>query len=503
MQRLHSPDEAARWLRARVRGSLQTDSRAVRAGDGFLAWPGATHDARRFVAAARAAGAAACLLEAEGAANVVAGAPAAPDADLALCAGLKAAAGPIAAAFFGHPSRAIDVYAVTGTNGKTSTAWWIAQALGALPQPRGCAVMGTLGLGVPPAVQPSGLTTPDAVLLQRSLREWVDRGVAACAMEASSIGLAEHRLEGTSIRVAIFTNFTQDHLDYHGSMEAYWQAKARLFDWPGLQAAVINLDDPKGAALAANWTRRKDSTAALWTVSAQRDATLRARAVRHDGGGLHFEVVEGAQSLSLQTALVGDYNVLNLLGVIGALRATGVPLADAVAACGRLQPVPGRMEQVTLPGLPLVCVDYAHTPDALDKVLSALLPLARARGGALWCVFGCGGDRDAGKRPLMGEVAGRLAQHVVVTSDNPRSEDPQAIIAQILPGLRARSAAQVLVQPDRAGAIEHSVMQSDAADVIVIAGKGHEAFQEMDGRKRPFSDIGQARAALARRGARS
>jgi len=501
MQRLHSPDEAARWLRARVRGTLQTDSRAVRAGDGFLAWPGATHDARRFVGAARAAGAAACLLEADGADTAASALPDG-DADLALCAGLKAAAGPIAAAFFDHPSRAIDVYAVTGTNGKTSTAWWIAQALAALPQRRECAVMGTLGIGVPPQVQPTGLTTPDAVLLQRSLREWVDRGVSACAMEASSIGLAEHRLEGTAIRVAIFTNFTQDHLDYHGSMEAYWQAKARLFDWPGLQAAVINIDDPKGAALAAAWGHRNDRTTALWTVSAQRDASLRAQAVRHDGHGLRFEVVEGAQSLSLQSALVGDYNVLNLLGVIGALRATGVPLADAVAACERLQPVPGRMEQVTLPGMPLVCVDYAHTPDALDKVLAALLPLARARGGALWCVFGCGGDRDAGKRPLMAAVAGRHAQQVVVTSDNPRSEDPQSIIAQILPGFGARPAAQVMVQPDRARAIEHSVMQADAADVIVIAGKGHEAFQETAGRKLPFSDIGQARAALARRGAR-
>lgn len=501
MQRLHSPDDAARWLRARVRGTLQTDSRAVRAGDGFLAWPGATHDARRFVGAARAAGAAACLLEADGI-DAVASAVTDGGADSALCTGLKAAAGPIAAAFFDHPSRAIDVYAVTGTNGKTSTAWWIAQALGALPQPRECAVVGTLGIGVPPVVQPNGLTTPDAVLLQRSLREWVDRGVSACAMEASSIGLAEHRLEGTAIRVAIFTNFTQDHLDYHGSMAAYWQAKARLFDWPGLQAAVINIDDPKGAALAAGWSDRKDGTAALWTVSAQRDATLRAQAVQHHNHGLRFDVVEGAQSLSLHTALVGDYNVLNLLGVIGALRATGVPLADAVAACERLQPVPGRMERVTLPGLPLVCVDYAHTPDALDKVLSALLPLARARGGALWCVFGCGGDRDAGKRPLMAAVAGRLAQQVVVTSDNPRSEDPKAIIAQMLPGFGTEPAAKVVVEPDRARAIEHSVMHAGAADVIVIAGKGHEAFQETDGRKLPFSDIEQAHAALARRGAR-
>ena len=501
MQRLHSPDEAARWLRARVRGTLQTDSRAVRAGDGFLAWPGATHDARRFVGAALAAGAAACLVETGVDTAGLSGDAQPGDGAVAGWAGLKAAAGAIAAAYFAHPSRAIDVYAVTGTNGKTSTAWWIAQALGALPQPRVCAVMGTLGIGVPPAVQPNGLTTPDAVLLQRSLRQLADQGVSACALEASSIGLAEHRLEGTAIRVAIFTNFTQDHLDYHGSMDAYWQAKARLFDWPGLQAAVINIDDPKGAALAANWAGRNDPTAALWTVSAQRDATLRAQAVRHHGDGLQFELVEGAQSLSVQTALVGDYNLLNLLGVIGALRATGVSLADAVAACGRLQPVPGRMQQVTLPGLPLVCVDYAHTPDALDKVLSALLPLARSRGGALWCVFGCGGDRDALKRPLMGAVAGRLAQRVVVTSDNPRSEDPQAIIGQILPGFGPHPAAQVWAEPDRGRAIDQCVRQADAADVIVLAGKGHESVQEIGGRRLPFSDLEQARAALARRGA--
>lgn len=500
MRMLHSPDEAVRWLRTRVKGSLQTDSRCVRAGDAFLAWPGASHDARRFVQNARAAGAAACVLEAQALTEEAVQAWGADDA-VAGYAQLKAASGPIAAAWFDHPSQSMDVFAVTGTNGKTSTAWWIAQALAALAPARRCAVVGTLGIGVPPALAHNGLTTPDAVLLQRSLRELLDSGVEACAMEASSIGLAEQRLDGTAIRVAIFTNFTQDHLDYHGSMDAYWHAKARLFDWPHLRAAVVNVDDPKGEALAAALGARDAAQRPeLWTVSTRREACLRARAVRLQGTGMCMELSEGESTVPLQTTLLGDYNVSNLLGVIAALRAVGVPLMQAVRACETLAPVPGRMEQIALPGQPLVCVDYAHTPDALDKVLAALSPLAHERGGRLWCVFGCGGDRDATKRPLMAAVAQRHADCLVVTSDNPRSENPQAIISQILLGFSAPQNVQV--QADRAAAIAGALAQADARDVVLIAGKGHEAVQEINGLRLPFSDLAHARDALQSRGVR-
>jgi UDP-N-acetylmuramoyl-L-alanyl-D-glutamate--2,6-diaminopimelate ligase len=340
------------------------------------------------------------------------------------------------------------------------------------------------------------MTTPDPVRLQQAFRRFADAGVRTCAIEASSIGLAEHRLAGTPIRVAVFTNFTQDHLDYHASMEAYWQAKRALFDWPGLQAAVVNIDDPQGAALHSALAGRGLD---LWSISMQQDARLQAQGVVWGDSGLRLEVVEGAEKHTLQTTMIGDYNVSNLLGVIAAQRALGVPLAQAVAACAQLAPVPGRMERLVAPGQPLVAVDYAHTPDALDKALQALRPLAVARGGRLWCVFGCGGDRDASKRPLMGAVAQHQADAVVVTSDNPRSEEPGHILHQILLGTIAGET--VRAEPDRAAAIAQVLAEADARDVVLIAGKGHEEYQETAGVRQPFSDMAQARAALERRGA--
>jgi UDP-N-acetylmuramoyl-L-alanyl-D-glutamate--2,6-diaminopimelate ligase len=484
MLTLKTPREAADWLRARVSGDVHCDSRKVGAGDGFIAWPGAATDGRKFVASALQQGAKACLVELEGSdAHGFSG-----DA-VAAYAGLKAATGPIGALFYGDPTQQLDVFAITGTNGKTSTAWWLAQALANVDVP--CGLVGTLGIGRPPHVQHTGLTTPDPVLMQRHFRRFADEGAKACAIEASSIGIVERRLDGTRIRVAGFTNFTQDHLDYHGSMQAYWAAKAELFRWPGLQAAVVNIDDEKGLELRDDL---QGGAIDLWTVSCSAPARLQAHEIGYTAQGLRFAVVEGTDRHLLQTQLIGQYNVSNLLGVIGMMRAAGVPLAAAVAACAHLLPVPGRMERIHAAGQPLVAIDYAHTPDALDKALQALRPLAAQRGGELWCVFGCGGDRDATKRPLMAAVAEKDADRVVVTSDNPRTEKPEAIISQILLGLS--HADVVEVEADRARAIAGTIAAAQPADVILLAGKGHEDYQEIAGVKHAFSDQEHARAAL-------
>ena len=561
LHRLDSVADALDWLRARGVRTLTTDSRRVVAGvpgAAFIAWPGYALDGRRFVPAALAAGASACLVEAEGAAQLLTDVASSPK--VAALAGLKAATGALASAFMGTPSARLKVIAITGTNGKTSTAWWLAQALTALGQR--CGVIGTLGVGEPPATLPvgqlaqaapavqaaqassapaliaitfTGLTTPDPVTLQAGLKQFADAGFTACAIEASSIGLSEQRLTGTQIATAVFTNFTQDHLDHHGSMANYWQAKAALFAWPGLRAAVLNVDDAQGAVLAqtlqalppaSGSAPASASTSApptqsapdVWTCSITGAARLRATALRYEGGGLCFDLheqrPEGEVRVGVTTQLIGAYNVANLLGVIGALRASGVALNDAAAACARLTPVPGRMQRVTASDRtaaepsstpqpqPQVVVDYAHTPDALEHALRALQPFATERGGALWCVFGCGGNRDAGKRPLMGAIAQQLATQLVVTSDNPRHEAPAAILAQISAGLGADAAhalAKVAVIEDRRAAIEHAVRHADARDVILVAGKGHETDQDIAGVKHHFSDAEVARAALQRR----
>ncbi len=493
MRHLHDPRDAAQWLAGRVSGRIHCDSRRVAPGDGFIAWPGAATDGRRHVGAALAQGAAACLVEEDG----IEPFGFEPSDALACLRGLKAATGPVASAYFDEPSRRVDVLAVTGTNGKTSTTWWLAQAWQAA-RGEGCGLVGTLGIGRPPQVQPTGLTTPDPVLLQEWFRRFADEGLTACAIEASSIGISERRLDGTRVRVAVFTNFTQDHLDYHGTLEAYWQAKAELFRWPGLQAAVVNLDDARGEQLAHEL---RDGSADLWTYSCEREARLRATGITHGDEGLAFTVCEGAERSTLRTGLIGQYNVANLLAVIGTLRACGVPLARAVAGCQSLLPVPGRMERLQAPGLPLVAVDYAHTPDALAQALQALRPLAARRSGRLWCVFGCGGDRDTTKRPLMAAMAERHADRVVVTSDNPRSEKPETIISQILLGLSRSESVEV--QADRARAIAEAIERAAPEDVVLLAGKGHEDYQEVQGVRHPFDDRVHAGQALARRMERS
>jgi UDP-N-acetylmuramoyl-L-alanyl-D-glutamate--2,6-diaminopimelate ligase len=486
---LASSAAAVAWLRSRGVTRLVTDSRSVAPGDAFIAWPGYAHDARQYVRAALAAGARAAIVEAQGVER-----HGLDGLDgVALWSGLKAASGEIAGLFMGQPSHRLDVIACTGTNGKTSTAWWTAQALSRLG--RRCGVVGTLGVGEPPdAVAAGGLTTPDPIALQAAFARFAARGFQACAIEASSIGIVEHRLAGTRIAVAQFTNFTQDHLDYHGTMEAYWSAKDALFRWPGLRAAVVNIDDAYGARLAGHLQGRGLE---LWTCSLQHDARLRATGLRHTDTGLAFELQEDGAAYPVRTALIGDYNAQNLLAVIGALRALGVPMAQAAGVGEQLTPVPGRMQRVDAPGGPEVIVDYAHTPDALEKALLALRPVAARRGGTLWCVFGCGGNRDPGKRPLMGAVAASHAQRCVVTSDNPRHEQPEAIVEQVLAGMPRGDAVQAIV--DRRAAIEHAVRSADARDVILLAGKGHEDYQEVAGLRQPFSDVEEARRALAER----
>ncbi len=512
---LANASDAAAWLAARVHlnagALLRSDSRAVRPGDGFIAWPGHASDGRRHVPQALAAGATACLVEAEGAAAF-----GFDDERIATLHGLKAAAGEVVDAVCGQPSAVLDVVATTGTNGKTSTAWWTAQALTLLQ--RRCGVVGTLGIGEPPAaalsaagampaagaLEATGLTTPDPVTLHQAFRHFVNEGFAACAIEASSIGLAEHRLVAARIDVALFTNFTRDHLDYHGSMEAYWAAKRALFSWPGLRAAVINVDDAHGAALAQELA---GGSAELWTVSLRGPARLCAEGLHYADGGLAFTLVETPGSTALRaegspvsalraevrSRLVGEFNASNLLVVLGGLRALGVPLAEAAATAAMLTPVPGRLQRV--PGHDVeVVVDYAHTPDALAQVLKALRPLAAARGGRLWCLFGCGGNRDATKRPLMGAIAAAGADRVVITSDNPRDEEAQTILAQILAGVTGHDEIDVI--EDRRAAIAHAVHGAAAGDVVLLAGKGHEDYQEVAGVRRPFSDLLQAQAAL-------
>jgi UDP-N-acetylmuramyl-tripeptide synthetase len=501
LRELESVSAALGWFAERGVRALSTDSRRAKAGDAFIAWPGYAVDGRQFVPQALRAGVKACLVEAQDAAKF----DGLDTEGVAALRDLKANIGELASGFMGTPSERLKVIAITGTNGKTSTAWWVAQALSSLG--RRCGVIGTLGVGEPPTagrsstITTTGMTTPDPVTVQAGLRQFVDANFEACAIEATSIGIAEHRLDGTKIDIALFTNFTQDHLDYHGSMDAYWESKSRLFTWRGLRAAVINLDDAKGAELAR---AKHVGSLDVWTYSASSSADassarLLAKTIRYDSAGLGFDLHEGGAQVSVKTALIGEYNVANLLAVIGGLRACGVSLADAANACAVLTPVPGRMQRVACDAVgPQVVVDYAHTPDALEKALLALQPFAAERGGALWCVFGCGGNRDVAKRPLMGALAQRLAQQVVITSDNPRNEAPAFILLQIVAGL-AGTQKRVKVIEDRRVAIAHAVRNAASRDVILIAGKGHEDYQEIAGVKHHFSDLEEARAALRKR----
>ncbi|MDO4723395.1 MAG: UDP-N-acetylmuramoyl-L-alanyl-D-glutamate--2,6-diaminopimelate ligase [Comamonadaceae bacterium] len=522
---LQQPSQALAWLQQHLApgASLREDSRAVQPGDAFFALPSQSAQGRPLarpaqlaahIEAASAAGAAALLVDAQAAQAWLAARPEQAQVlpALALYPQLRQASGEIAALWHGQPSQALDVVAVTGTNGKTTLAWWLAHVLGLAG--RACGYVGTLGAGMPPqTLRETGLTSPGPLLLQAALHEMQRQGASACAIEASSIGLEQARLAGTHIRVAAFTNFTQDHLDYHGSMQAYGAAKRQLFDWPGLQAAVLNAQDAYGQTLRQTLLERPEL--ALWDYAVQAGglpaatARLCAQGLQFDGDSLRFEALEYAPAAQRQedaaplrqaqvrAPVTGLYNVQNLMALLGVLRALGLELEQAAQLCSQVPAVPGRMQMLAQPGKPLVVVDYAHTSDALRAALQALRPVAAQRGGRLSVLFGCGGDRDASKRPLMAMAAAQSADALWITSDNPRSEDPLAIIAQIETGLTPAQRAAATVLPERRAAIAAAVAAAAAQDVLLLAGKGHEAYQEIKGVRHPFSDLDEAQQALA------
>ena len=490
--------DALAWLRARAQPAahLHADTRSLAAGDVFLAYAVDGADNRAFIDNAIERGAAAVLYQPDNFAGQ-------PDPAVAHAVpALNELAGSIASGWYGDPSDALLAIGVTGTNGKTSSTQWISAALSAVGTP--CAIIGTLGSGMPGQLVHTGFTTPDAPQLQRNLAQLRDAGAQAVAMEVSSHALHQGRVNGTSFDIAVFTNLTQDHLDYHGTFAAYEAAKARLFAWPGLRCAVINRDDEAGRRLIASVRGHARVIAygldSLPDGAPAADALLLASKVRPTATGTAFHLASDWGDADVEVATLGAFNVSNLLGVLGALLAADVPFDAALTELAKLEPVNGRMQRLggrLQNDEPLVVIDYAHTPDALDKTLTALRPMAEARGGELICMFGCGGDRDATKRPLMGAIAERLADGVVVTSDNPRGEDPQSIIDQIVAGMRDASKARRI--EDRASAILQAIRTAAREDVIVLAGKGHESTQEIMGRKRAFSDQDHARLALAAR----
>jgi UDP-N-acetylmuramoyl-L-alanyl-D-glutamate--2,6-diaminopimelate ligase len=461
---------------------LTADSRALREGDAFVALAGASTHGLRHAAQARAAGASVILFEPPApAGEAVAG-------DAIAVPGLRQRQGELADRFYGAPSRALAVAGVTGTNGKTSTVQLLAQALTLGGGVAGS--IGTLGAGLHGQLVAGERTTPDVIAVHRLLSEMRDAGATHVAMEVSSHALEQGRVDAVAFRIAVFTNLTRDHLDFHGSMEAYGAAKARLFAWPTLQAVVVNLDDPFGPGLLG----RAPAAARRIGLSSRGHAAaaLRADQVALGPEGLRFDLVEGDERIAVASALLGRFNVDNLLAVAGALRALDWPLARVAAMLPRLAPVDGRMSRVGgRDGQPLVVVDYAHTPDALEQALASL----RAHTpGHLTCVFGCGGERDAGKRPQMAAIAEAGADRIVVTDDNPRGEDGDAIVAAIMEGF-ARPAG-VRIQRDRARAIASAIADAGGGDVVLVAGKGHEPYQEVQGVKHPFDDLKIARAAL-------
>jgi len=462
---------------------LTSDSRRCARGSAFFAYPGEKADGREYIRDALERGASAVIWEADGFTW-----PRPWRVPNLGVRELKQHAGELASRFYGEPSRALWMCGVTGTNGKTSCSQWIAAAL----EHAGTrsAVVGTLGSGFAGALRDAGNTTPDALELQATLKALRSAGARAVAMEVSSHGLVQGRVNGVRFACALFTNLSQDHLDYHGTMHAYAQAKARLFDMPALGTAVLNLDDPFGRELAARLAGR------VRTIGYALAPEPQARVDQFLGLEPSMRVVSSLGAAPLVTRQVGRFNLSNVLGVLGCLLAYGITFAEAVRLLAGLPAVPGRMEQVS--ERPLVVVDYAHTPDAIEKVLAALRPVAGQRGGRLAIVFGAGGDRDPAKRALMGAAAERGADRVLLTSDNPRGEDPLRIIDAVASGMSAAARSE----PDRRRAIEIAVLEAAPEDVVLIAGKGHESTQEIAGKREPFSDQAVARAALARRGDR-
>ncbi len=470
---------AAAWPQVRVRG-VQLDSRRVQPGDLFLAVPGESHDGRQFIEQAIASGAVAVAAEPPVAAYVDA-----VQVPLLEVPELAREAGVIAARFYGDPSLELDMVGITGTNGKTTTTRLLAQLLRA--RGRSCGVIGTLGAVLDDSLMAAANTTPDAVALQQQLAAWRDQGVAAVSMEVSSHALDQGRVNGAHFDIAVFTNLSQDHLDYHGSMAAYGRSKQQLFRSAGLRHAVINLDDAYGAEVLAGLP----ATVQAWTfsVAGRVDAQVRVTDAAFHPGGVRATLHTPWGSGTFASPLPGDFNLANVVAAVTCALLLDPELTAALAAVATLKPVPGRMEPVPNSCGLQVLVDYAHTPDALAQVLAALRPHV---GGRLIAVFGCGGDRDRGKRAAMGHIACAVADKVILTSDNPRHEDPMMILRDIQQGC----SGDVEVQPDRAAAINAAITGARAGDCILIAGKGHEDYQIIGSERRPFSDTDMAARAL-------
>jgi UDP-N-acetylmuramoyl-L-alanyl-D-glutamate--2,6-diaminopimelate ligase len=473
------PDMAA----TRVSG-LTLDSRAVRPGDAFIALrsAGGQRHGLQYLEEARLRGASCVLFETPAPEGVALTVQALPVADL------RSRLGRIADRWFAGPSFDLTVIGVTGTNGKTSTVQLLGQAWTLRGTTAG--TIGTLGAGLYGDVRPTGFTTPLVLQMHALLAELRDAGAAAVAMEVSSHALDQGRVDGVHFRVGVFTNLTRDHLDYHGDMEAYGAAKARLFAWPGLQAAVLNLDDAHGRRLHADLP---DGVLRIGTSAAGATAaSVRAVDPRLDTGGIGFGLAIGDQVHPVRSPLLGRFNIDNLLAVAGVLHALGGGCADIAATLSALRPIPGRMNRLGGDaGTPVVVIDYAHTPDALEQALDSLRAHVQGR---LVCVFGCGGERDRGKRPQMAAIAERLADAVLVTDDNPRREDGDTIVAEILAGFTDRDA--VIVQRDRKTAIAQAIGMAGSGDIVLVAGKGHEPYQEIAGVCHPFDDTAVARTAL-------
>ena len=464
---------------------ITADSRRVEPGVAFAAYPGLHFDGRAYIPDTLAQGASAVLWDP----NNFRWHPEWQVPNVSVDR-LQQRLGAIAEFIYGSPSRALWMTAVTGTNGKTSCAQWIAHAQEACG--RRSAVLGTLGNGLVGALAPSTHTTPDITVLHEMLAQFHAAGAASVVMEVSSHGLDQGRVNGVKFDIALFTNLSRDHLDYHGTMAAYGAAKARLFSWPGLKTVVVNADDAFGQRLIETARSRGQR---LLTYGAS-SADVVATGISMNAAGMVLDVGTPWGRTTLTAPVVGAFNAQNLLGVLAVLLASDIPLEQAASAMATLTAPPGRMQRLGGDGKPLVVIDYAHTPDALDKALTALQP-AIPEQGELVCVFGCGGDRDAGKRPEMGRIAAQLAHRVVVTSDNPRSEDPAAIASGVVKGIRATGNRRWALEPDRAAAIRATIAAATVHDLILIAGKGHETWQEQNGVRKPFSDVDEATAALA------
>jgi len=578
MQCLQSPQAAADWLQSMVvkcvpsedssrLATLQTDSRALQTGDVFLAYAGRRHDARSLVPQVLAQGARACLVDLQDADPLKQGElgqifpgvsdetceALVQDTRVAFMPDLKSSRGWVAAHYYGNPSHQLKVLAVTGTNGKTTCTWWLAQVLAKLGGR--CALAGTLGLGelewqaakvgqgheAAYRLKPlhsqqafgahvlGGLTTFEANELQHAMHFCRSERFTHMALEASSIGLKEGRLSGTQIEVAILTNLTQDHLDYHGDMVSYWQAKKALFAEMNPKAVVINLDDAHGLALYLELRLARQSGAQMkphpqivaYTNGVEKirqalagSAMASLAGLAHvnvdslvndilsadhialrDDGTWAFELSWQGQRAAFELKVLGRYNVSNFLAVLGSLLALGVDWQQALSHCEELQAVSGRMQRMAREGTPTVVIDYAHTPDALTQVLTSLQEITKTQGAKLWCVMGCGGERDRSKRGLMGHAAQTLADHVVLTSDNPRHENPLAIIEDIASGMTPERAHR---QVDRQLAIEWALSNAAQKDWVLVAGKGHESYQEVSGVRLPFSDHDVVARALER-----